>query len=341
MTSQPDTRPRVIIWRTTYWPWLFAMLIFAAVYSFDYDNLWNVAQDFLAALGGTLQYIIFAVILIGWLAAAGAQEMIAKVFEGRQTQAIFAAALFGGLAPFCSCEVIPLIAALLAAGAPLPAVMAFWLASPLIDPPTLLITAAALGWQFAIFKAAVAIGLGLFGGFLTLTITRNGGLKTPLKSTPVASCCGSTCGPKGTEWAIWKTPSRLKTFKTTTIENFWFLLRWMTLAYAIEALMIHYIPSDLIASTLGGQGLAPIALGAFVGVPAYLNSYVAPPLVAGLTGQGMQLGAGMSFIIAGAITSVPAMAAVWSLVKPKVFGLYLSFGLIGAITSGVIYQLLV
>ncbi len=43
---------------------------------------------------------------------------------------ILTAALFGALPPFCSCGVIPLIAALMAAGAPLPAVMAFWLASP-------------------------------------------------------------------------------------------------------------------------------------------------------------------------------------------------------------------
>ena len=41
--------------------------------------------------------------------------------------------LLGALAPFCSCEVIPFISALLAVGAPLSAVMAFWLASPLMD----------------------------------------------------------------------------------------------------------------------------------------------------------------------------------------------------------------
>ncbi len=38
---------------------------------------------------------------------------------------IVLAALFGGLAPFCSCQVIPFVAGLLALGTPLPAVMAF------------------------------------------------------------------------------------------------------------------------------------------------------------------------------------------------------------------------
>ena len=37
------------------------------------------------------------------------------------------ATFLGGVSPLCSCEVIPFIAALLALGIPLSAVMAFWL----------------------------------------------------------------------------------------------------------------------------------------------------------------------------------------------------------------------
>ena len=61
-------------------------------------------------------------------------------------------------------------------------------------------------------------------------------------------------------------------------------------------------------------------------MPAYLNSYVAPPLLAGLTEQGMSAGAAMAFMVAGAVSSVPAMAAVWSLVRRGVFAAYLGSG---------------
>jgi uncharacterized membrane protein YraQ (UPF0718 family) len=74
-------------------------------------------------------------------------------------------------------------------------------------------------------------------------------------------------------------------------------------------------------------------------MPAYLNSYVAPPMLAGLMTQGMSGGAALAFMVAGAVSSVPAMAAVWSLVKPQVFVTYLSLGVLGAIASGVLYQL--
>jgi uncharacterized membrane protein YraQ (UPF0718 family) len=84
----------------------------------------------------------------------------------------------------------------------------------------------------------------------------------------------------------------------------------------------------------------PIAVAALVGMPAYLNSYVAPPLLAGLMEQGMSAGAAMAFMIAGAVSSIPAMAAVWSLVKPQVFAAYLGLGVSGAILSGILFQML-
>ena len=44
-------------------------------------------------------------------------------------------------------------------------------------------------------------------------------------------------------------------------------------------------------------------------------------------------------MVAGAVSSIPAMAAVWSLVKPRVFATYLSLGVGGAIFAGIIFQM--
>ena len=252
---------------------------------------------------------------------------------------IFLAALFGGLAPFCSCEVIPFIAGLLALGAPLSAVMAFWLSSPLIDPPTLLITAAALGWPFAIGKAIAAVSLGLFGGFLVKGLMRYGAFANPLRARTGGGCgCGPTL--EGTPlWRFWQEPERRVHFRAEFISNSLFLLKWLALAYVLQALLVHYIPADLIAKVVGGEGIVPIATAALVGMPAYLNSYVAPPLLAGLMEQGMSKGAAMAFMVAGAVSSVPAMAAVWSLVKPRVFATYLGLGVTGAIMAGLVFQM--
>jgi uncharacterized protein len=297
----------------------------------------------LSAFGGTLPYIAFAVALIAWLKASGAEAYVGKAFEGRETQAILLAALFGGLAPFCSCEVIPFIAGLLAVGAPLSAIMAFWLSSPLIDPPTLLITAGALGWPFAIGKAVFAVALGLFGGGLVALALRTGAFSNPVKVGSSASGCGCGSSPKTGRpvWKFWHESERSERFVTELKANAAFLIKWLALAYVLEAALVTYVPANLIAGVVGGEGLGSIVISALVGMPAYLNSYVAPPLLAGLMDQGMSVGAAMAFMIAGAVSSIPAMAAVWSLVKPQVFAMYIGLGFVGAVLSGLIFQAVV
>lgn len=320
-------------------PWTVVIGAPLAVLALDPGNFAPVTSFAATAFAGTVPYIAFAVLLIAWLKASGAESLVADAFKGRENRMIVLAALFGGLAPFCSCEVIPFIAGLLALGAPLSAVMAFWLASPLIDPPTLFITAAALGWPFAIGKAVAAIALGLFGGFAIKAMLSGGLFTNPLRERSGGGC---GCGPSpfsGTPvWRFWLEGPRRDTFRTELAANALFLVKWLALAYVLEALLVTYVPASLIASLVGGDGLMPIATAALVGMPAYLNSYVAPPLLAGLMEQGMSAGAAMAFIVAGAISSVPAMAAVWSLVRRDVFATYLGLGVGGAILSGVAFQ---
>ena len=322
-------------------PWAVIVAILAGVAVLDPGNLWATMLFAARALAHTAPYILFAVLLLAYLKATGAEVMVARAFEGRETRMILLAALFGGLAPFCSCEVIPFVAGLLALGAPLSAVMAFWLSSPLIDPPTLLITAGALGWPFAIGKAVAAVGLGVFGGFAVRALMRGGAFAEPLRQYQRKGC---GCGPKldgKPHWRFWDEPGRRDRFRAEFVSNGLFLLKWLALAYTLEALLVAYVPADLIATVVGGTGIVPIITAALVGMPAYLNGYVAPPLLAGLIDQGMGAGAAMAFMVAGSVSSIPAMAAVWSLVKPRVFAVYLGLGIVGAILAGMLFQVVI
>ncbi len=330
--SQPSLAKRLsFLWS----PWGAIVLITASLFIFDASGAPDVLKIGIKALLGTMPYIVFAVLSIAYLKASGAEAIIAEAFKGRERRMIVLAALMGGLAPFCSCEVIPFIAGLLAMGVPLGPVMAFWLSSPLIDPPTLLITAGALGWNFAIAKAVGAVLLGLAGGFIVSFMVKRGSFGDPLRVKERGGC---GCGPSGFEgrpvWKFWQEQPRRAAFADTAKENGIFLLKWMTLAYLLEGIMITYIPADLIANLLGGEGPKPIILSALIGAPAYLNGYVAPPLLAGLMEQGMASGAAMAFMVAGAVSSIPAMTAVWSLVKPRVFFTYMALGIFGAMAAG-------
>ncbi len=321
--------------------WWAVALVPLLVALLDPTGLWPLLVFAASAWLQTAPYILFAVVLLAALKASGAERMVAEAFQGRESRMIVLAALIGGLAPFCSCEVIPFIAGLLALGAPLSAVMAFWLSSPLIDPPTVLITAAALGWPYAVGKALAAVSLGLAGGLAMHLATRAGLFASPLRQR--SGGCG--CGPSpfsGTPvWTFWREPARRTVFADTFVENLLFLAKWLLLAYLLEAVLVGYVPAAWIGSVVGGSGAGSVVIGALVGAPAYLNSYAAPALVAGLVEQGMSAGAAMAFLVAGAVSSLPAMVAVWSLVRAPVFGAYLGFGILGAIVVGLLFGLVV
>jgi uncharacterized membrane protein YraQ (UPF0718 family) len=342
-TSLAPPRPAAFLralWRD-HRVWLASALILAAVAAVDAGQARDSVAFTVESLLHTAPYLLLSIAVAAWATATGADNLIARAFTGAPAVMIGLAALAGGLSPFCSCGVIPLIAALLAMGVPLSAVMAFWLASPVMDPSMFVLTTGVLGLEFAVAKTLAAVGLGLFGGWAVHLLGRAGALADPLRPSIGDGGCGGgkVRDPKPVVWRFWAQPERRAKFGREALSVTLFLAKWLTLAFLLESLMLAFIPAETVTSVLGGTGLAPLALGTLVGVPAYLNGYAALPLVGGLVEQGMAPGAGLAFLVAGGVTSLPAAIAVWALVKPRVFALYLALSLSGAFAAGLLFQL--
>ena len=284
-------------------------------------------------------FLAASVLAAAWLKAAGADKMIGATVSRSITWAVVLAAAAGAFSPFCSCGVVPLIAALLAAGVPLPAVMAFWVSSPIMDPEMFILMWAALGLPFTLAKTAAAFGLGLLGGFATLAAQRAGLFGEPLRPGVGRSTCGSSAlAPAEVRWTFWREPDRLASFGTEARSVALFLTKWLLLAFAIESLMVVWLPQDLIATYLGGTAGHAIPLATVIGVPAYLNGYAAIPLIGELMAMGMTPGAALAFLVAGGVTSLPAAMAVFALVRMPVFAWYLTVALAGSLAIGFTYE---
>ena len=321
--------------------WLVLALILGVLAVFDPSQAANSTLFAGKALLNTAPYLILSIAIAAWAGATGADNLIARAFTGAPLLMIMLGALAGGISPFCSCGVIPLIAALLAMGVPLSAVMAFWLASPIMDPSMFVLTAGVLDVEFAVAKTVAAIGLGVFGGLVVHLLARGGALADPLREGIGNGGCGGSKirAPKPVVWQFWRDPERRAKFGRTALTTTLFLAKWLTLAFTLESLMLAWIPAETVTAALGGEGLLPIIMATLVGVPAYLNGYAALPLVGGLIEQGMAPGAGMAFLVAGGVTSIPAAMAVWALARPKVFALYIGLSVTGAFASGLLFQL--
>lgn len=156
-------------------------------------------------------------------------------------------------------------------------------------------------------------------------------------SQPVESaCCDSQ--PAGSACCDDSASFKSRLFKET-LGATWMVGKFMALAFILEALITFYVPESWITNTLGAQSPLAIFSAALLGVPAYTTSLTALPMISGLLNQGMNPAAAIAFLIAGPITTLPAMAAVWPLVVRRVFGLYVSFALVGAVLTGICYSL--
>ena len=116
------------------------------------------------------------------------------------------------------------------------------------------------------------------------------------------------------------------------------VIKFMALAFFLEALIILYVPQEWITAALGQNNPMAISSAALLGIPTYTSSLAALPMISGLLAQGMNPAAALAFLIAGPTTTLPAMAAVWPLVVRRVFVIYVGLSLAGAVLMGYLFQ---
>lgn len=293
----------------------------------------------LDALAFIAPFLAMSVAVAAIAKATGLDQQITGAFQGQPVIMIVSAAIFGTFSPFCSCGVIPIIAGLLGAGVPLAPVMAFWIASPLMDPEMFILMAAVFPMPFVLAKTLAAVGLGLIAGFTTHGLAARGRFAKPLRHDYRG--CRSRCPSKAAalQWAFWRSRSRRLVFLNQTRETGWFLLKWLTLAFVIESLMVAYIPAEALSTWLGGERWWTVPASVLIGVPAYLNGYAAIPTVSSLIELGMSQGGALAFMLAGGVTSVPAAMSVFALTRISIFLWYLTLALGGSLIAGYGYEL--
>ncbi|MCP5096015.1 MAG: hypothetical protein GY943_10715 [Chloroflexi bacterium] len=169
-------------------------------------------------------------------------------------------------------------------------------------------------------------------------------------AAPATSCSDGGCSipltvvPTTTRWQDQLINSvrtiNWPTFGRDMARESWQIGRWLLVAFLLEALITLYVPQATIASLLGDANGLAVPLATIIGIPLYLTNITALPIISGLLAQGMQPGAAIAFLIAGPVTTIPAMTAVWGIVNRRIFVLYLAIGLVGAMILGLLANLI-
>lgn len=95
------------------------------------------------------------------------------------------------------------------------------------------------------------------------------------------------------------------------------IIPYVIIGAAISGLTVAFIPSSIVEKYVGNGAWYAIPLAAAIGVPLYLRIEMAIPLLSALLVKGMSMGAAMALLIGGTGASLPEIAILSSMLKPK------------------------
>lgn len=298
-----------------------------------------------------------------YLRVSKISQNIGRIFNNNIHKSILLATLVGGMSPFCSCSVIPIISSLLIGGVPIAPVMAFWLASPSMDPEIFFLSIGTLGWNLAVARLLATFAMSYLSAYIVHFLIKRGFIdnKNVLKEKPnimgfnfklffmkLLKIKPKKKLPKFAQFGemtkeeMEKEKKRMerKVLINNIMDSFMFIFKFMLIAYFLEALIKFYVPESLIRELIGSKSWTTVFMATLVGLPLYTTNLSALGILSGLLEKGMNPGAALAFLISGATTTIPAMAAVFGLVKKRVFFLYVSFAMLWALIAGLIYNLI-
>jgi uncharacterized membrane protein YraQ (UPF0718 family) len=215
-----------------------------------------------------------------------------------------------------------------------------------MDPEIFLLSVATIGWKLSVWRLIATFVISLSAGIIT-HLAQNKGFfgneilrsehiqrKNSVQLTviqpesyksPVINCCiaadglviqdtrqnGCQCdAPSKT-----KNPALWADILKESWKSFSMVAKFMALAFFINALIKFYVPENFISGFIGGDSPFPVITAAIVGIPVYGN-LTALPLVSRFISS---LDQGAARYNCRSVTTLPAILAVWGIVKPGFF----------------------
>ena len=240
---------------------------------------------------------------------------------------VFRAALVGVPMPLCSCGVVPTAIGLRHAGASKGATTAFLISTPQTGVDSILVSAAMLGWPFAIFKLIAAFITGLFGGAMVNAVDSPG-------PEPDAA-------PENVTREVTGGQNRLiEVFRYAVFDLLAAIDVWILLGVLAAAAVSVAFPAGYLSEVAWTQGLWGMLLVLAVALPLYVCTTGSVPVAASLIAAGMPTGSALVFLMAGPATNMATIGIVYRSLGWKVLSLYVGTVVVMSIGFGLSFDFL-
>lgn len=257
---------------------------------------------------------------------------IQQKLQRRAGSSIVLASLLGVVSPICTFAAIPLVGALAGLGLPAPPLVAFLIASPLMNPSLFVYTAGTIGLEMAVARLISAFSLGIFAGFAALLAQGRG---IQVLGPPVAEKMPQGHYPAVAGGTALPPIAHLRLLLERFAGDLAFVARYFALGIFIAALVEVFVSSTALVRFVGGRWGVPLAV--LLGAPLYACGGGNLPVVERLLRLGMSPGAALAFFIAGPATRFSTLSVLGAVFGRRLLLLYLAVMLSGALLWGYLY----
>lgn len=367
--------------------------------------IWSVYIKSAAVLVELFQYWAIGMLIAGALIVFVSWEKVKARLGYGGWKANFLATLAGAVIPICSCGIVPVLAGMVEAGIPLGPTMAFLIAAPMLNVPTVFMTAGILGVPMAIARIIATFAIAMVVGqvlshwqrkhrnprkFLRIHIpprlspqlqqfalqfgvmasqkpegvvaeTLGEGAERQLEMLEeaglvertaddrwklaevettqvkqVGACAILPMGGQGP--ATWS--GKMGQWGKVSLRLFLQLNGYLLLAVLLAGSIKVLLPTSLITQWVGGTALNSVLVAALIAVLAYVCTYVEVPTALALMSKGMGPGSTLAYLLGGPGLSLPSVAMLAGVFKPKVLILYIVVSFVGCVIAGTLFNLI-
>jgi len=252
---------------------------------------------------------------------------------------------------------------------PFSTVLSFLVSAPITNFVIVGLIMGMFGWKIALiyfiwtFIAAVLAGVLLGNTFMKNDVkvvrfssaSDSSNVDEPAVNAPLpqesgeVSCAQLSCSSDCTTSAatnmnigLWvKHGPRIKDALSFAMILFKMIIPYALAGSVISGLAAAYLPASIVEQYVGNNSAMAIPIAAAIGVPLYLRIEMAMPLLTILMAKGMGIGVAMALLIGGTGASLPELAILSAMLKPRAVAIYTVYVFLVAMIGGFIFEFLV
>jgi uncharacterized membrane protein YraQ (UPF0718 family) len=318
------------------------------------SSLSNALAEFVHVGGALVGIIAIVSLLTGVMREYIPQDKIQKKLAKHERYGSLMGAAFGTLTPFCSASVVPVSMGMAEMGVSIGTIFGFLISAPLCNFVVFGLILAVFGLKVAVVFFVLTFSSAVLSGYLIERspwrheVKRGAELLTGTKAAATCSATPSPCGATGPVNACGASASATQGASGTAqkmrsaMRFAWLLFKrivpYVLVGAVISALSAAYLPSEMVEKYVGGDNWYSIPLAAAIGVPLYLRIEMAIPLLKVLIAKGMGMGAAMALIVGGTGASLPEIALISAVLKPKAVIAFVLTVMTTAVISGFVFN---